>query len=101
MVVQEVDELVKEWKPEPLVPDKSAQAPRMTTPVIDKIAGTHATINGIADILHLASYNFWGLSGDPSVRVPGPTLQHTARCAFRCSLFLFTELLLPKLLATW
>ena len=72
--MQEVDELVKEWKPEPLVPEKSAQAARVTTPVIDKIAGPRATINGVDNILHLASYNFWGLAGDPSVQVPSPTL---------------------------
>lgn len=78
--VQEVDELVREWKPEPLVPVKSAQAPRMTTPVIDKIAGPHATINGVSDILHLASYNFWGLSGDPSVQVTPPSTCPSARC---------------------
>lgn len=69
MLVQEVDELVREWKPEPLVPEKSAAAPRVTTPVIDQIVGPRVTIDGVSGILHLASHNFWGLAGDPSVQV--------------------------------
>lgn len=77
-LMQEVDELVRDWKPEPLVPEKSATAPpRLRTPLIDEITGAHATIDGVSGILHLASYNFWGLAGHPSIQVLPSSVQNT------------------------
>ncbi|KNC47201.1 uncharacterized protein AMSG_11779 [Thecamonas trahens ATCC 50062] len=63
----EIDELVEEWTPEPLVPvlDDRQKAMEMG-PVIDRVepGGVHVTIEGKDGVLNLGSGNYLGLSGN-------------------------------------
>ena len=61
--LQEVDELVAEWQPAPLVPPDPLGDFQTRTPVVDSPPGPRATVDGVPDVLNFATLNFWGLGG--------------------------------------
>jgi len=66
---EEIDQLIDEWKPEPLVPLlESDPLLEMDAklPVITSTTQTHVSINNKA-VLHLARTNFFGMIGNPEV----------------------------------
>ena len=68
--MQEIDELVDEWTPEPLVPplDVYEQVELSNIPVIQGAAGPKPKLmNTGKTVLNLASYNFTGLAGDERI----------------------------------
>lgn len=68
---QEIDELVEEWQPEPLVSEPAAQALDVSflasVPVVQGAVGPRVRLAGASDsgrsIINLMSYNFNGLLG--------------------------------------
>lgn len=66
----EVEDLVHEWEPEPLVPPLSHRAKREaeSIPVIEGPSGVVVKIGG-QEKINLASYNFLGLVGDERIEV--------------------------------
>jgi len=67
---REVEELVQEWQPEPLVPPLSRRAKREaeSIPVIEGPSGAVVKVGGQHKI-NLASFNFLGLVGDQRIEV--------------------------------
>ena len=67
--MQEIDDLVAEWRPAPLVPETGLAREDIRTPVVDCLPGARITVDGRAGVLNLASYNFWGIvqQGHPQV----------------------------------
>lgn len=66
---QEVDQLIDEWEPEPLVPSAAAGRPRdlermLHAPVADGLVGAHVSVHG-RDMLNLISVDFSGFIGNP------------------------------------
>ncbi|GAB5036569.1 serine palmitoyltransferase 1 [Nannochloropsis oceanica] len=66
---QEIDLLVKEWKPEPLVPatDPSWDGEDEEALVIEEMQGTRVVVKEKI-LLNLASFDFLGLAGRPEVK---------------------------------
>ncbi|KAL1924534.1 uncharacterized protein VTP21DRAFT_4188 [Calcarisporiella thermophila] len=68
---REVDELVEEWQPEPLVPQLTEQQKWELTKV-PIISGGHGhkvkLVNGKTQLLNLASYNFLGLVANEEIK---------------------------------
>ena len=79
----EIDELVSEWQPEPLVAPVGDRGRRMieAVPVIEKFAGTHVTVKGVAKpLLNLVSFDFLGLSQNQSVKQATADALHKYGC---------------------
>eukprot|EP00118_Oscarella_pearsei_P002334 m.10264 g.10264 ORF g.10264 m.10264 type:complete len:473 (+) comp22097_c0_seq2:29-1447(+) len=62
---EEEDELIREWQPEPLVPE-SADDVTVQERIITGIPGPYAVVNG-KRCLNLASFNFLGLLGNKGI----------------------------------
>jgi hypothetical protein len=67
---REVEDLVDEWQPEPLVPPLSHRAKREaeSIPVIEGPVGITVKVSG-NDKLNMASYNYLGLVGHAKIEV--------------------------------
>ncbi|XP_052255096.1 serine palmitoyltransferase 1-like [Dreissena polymorpha] len=68
---KEKDELIEEWKPEPLVPDTPDDHPLLRSMENNIITGRPdkiMTING-KSVINMASMNFLGMLGDESIEV--------------------------------
>jgi hypothetical protein len=77
LCLKEIDQLVSEWKPVPLVPEDGLSAVKIRTPVVDSFPRVRITVDGKPDILNFASYNFWGLGGNSLSQVcAGSDRQH-------------------------
>jgi len=70
LTTREVEDLVNEWQPEPLVPVLSRRAKReaASIPVIEGPVGITVKIAG-EDKLNFASYNYLGLVGNAKIEV--------------------------------
>lgn len=79
--MQEIDELVAEWRPVPLVPEDGLAQVAVRTPVVDCMPGARFTVDGVDGVLNLASYNFWGIVQQGHPQVPPPRLFLRARRA--------------------
>ena len=68
--LQEIDELVEEWTPEPLAQPLSAQeqADLAAVPVIVGPTGPKPKLASGKTVLNLASYNFTGLAGNEEIK---------------------------------
>lgn len=64
---KEVDELCKEWSPEPLAPPMPFERSALTTPVIEGAVGRHITADGVR-LLNFTSTNFLGIAGDSGIQ---------------------------------
>jgi len=65
---KEINELVQEWEPEPLVPKPSQMdiLDRNSETVIDGPIGTHVSVNG-KDLVNFASFNFLNLAEEKKI----------------------------------
>ena len=68
--LQEIDELVEEWTPEPLAQPLTAeeQADLASVPVIVGPTGPKPKIAPNKTVINLASYNFTGLTGNEDIK---------------------------------
>ncbi|GBF89694.1 serine palmitoyltransferase [Raphidocelis subcapitata] len=64
---REIDELCREWKPEPLVPDIAEEDQLPEPPVIQEWENSHWVTVAGRRALNLTAADFLGLSNDPSV----------------------------------
>lgn len=60
---QEMDNLINNWQPEPLVPDNRQDHPALNPVVVQGKVGKYVTVNG-TDCLNLATHNYLGLVGN-------------------------------------
>lgn len=79
-MLQEIDQLVNEWKPEDLVPSDGLSAVAVRQPVVESAPGARVTVDGTPGVLHFASLNFWGFAGSAAsqVRVTQIRLAHAS-----------------------
>ena len=63
---EEEDDLIQEWKPEPLVPEVDPGHPALHVPVIDEKPGKHMTVDG-HKCLNLATHNYLGFAGNETI----------------------------------
>jgi len=63
---EEEEELLAEWKPEPLVPAVDPDHPALHVPVVDQKPGKTITLDGI-ECLNLATHNYLGFAGNEEV----------------------------------
>lgn len=63
---EEEEELLAEWKPEPLVPDVDPDHPALHVPVISEKAGKYMTIGGVR-CLNMATHNYLGFAGNETI----------------------------------
>ncbi|KAI1635780.1 pyridoxal phosphate-dependent transferase [Biscogniauxia mediterranea] len=66
----EIDELVKEWEPEPLVPAQTAfeEAEAEKMPIIVGPTGPKVKLSNGRTVTNLASYNFYNLNASESIK---------------------------------
>ncbi len=63
---EEEEELLADWKPEPLVPDVDPDHPALHVPVIETKPGKRITVEG-HDCLNMATHNYLGFAGNEEV----------------------------------
>jgi serine palmitoyltransferase len=65
---KEVDELISEWQPEPLVPAADS-APPMVVPVVDKVEGAYYVMAETGQkLLNMVSFDFLGFGQSGELR---------------------------------
>lgn len=80
--VQEEEELIREWKPEPLVPTLPAHL--QVTPrrlVVENTTDAHIQADGGQDFVNFASYNFANLANSVEIKVNKIESQSSIRCS--------------------
>jgi hypothetical protein len=80
---QEIDELCREWKPEPLVPDVTEEDRLPDPPVIEEWESSHWVTVAGRRALNLAAADFLGLGNDPAVQVAPPRSARGVRVRVR------------------
>jgi serine palmitoyltransferase len=67
----ETEMLIREWEPEPLVPELSEKSASIlnSMKVVEDVQGLYMTIRGIKKpVLNMSSFDFLGLGSDPSLK---------------------------------
>jgi hypothetical protein len=67
--LQEMDELVREWRCGPLIAHHELADVRVRTPECDGPPGARARVDGADGVLCFTSYNFWGEAGNADTQV--------------------------------
>jgi serine palmitoyltransferase len=65
---KEIEELIKDWKPEPLITDDIDEEIPVNTHVVTSDGGKIIKVNN-KEVLNFSSYSFLGLSGDKEIKV--------------------------------
>jgi serine palmitoyltransferase len=64
---EEREQIFRNWKPEPLVPEIDANHPALESHIVDGPVGKHITVDGI-NCLNLATHNYLGLEDYPDIK---------------------------------
>lgn len=68
LTLEEEEELLAEWNPEPLVPPYDPKDPAINPPTITGKAGKYLTVDG-HQCLDMATHNYLGMAGNEDIEV--------------------------------